>query len=563
MFLKIHRFLTSISLSITLSVSTALPLSAAERLFFILGPLNLSLGIESLEEFAQTGEVNQDLGFYFRVANANVEQQTAFREALNKRVELENPVYIARFFNSSLGEDLLNRMGYLFQIQGGRNGKFAIRGALITAALDKEEGLTLMNFLRQLPTNMQFDLEGIQSAARLIEQLDQGTRLLTEEMQRLSTEAAKNESFDFSSLPDLNQAGNYGVSARKTWTLTDPKRNRTFNAIVYQPQRWRGEKTPVIIISHGLASRPEDFDHWGQHLASYGYLAVLPQHIGSDSQQIEALLTGLSREVFDIDEFINRPLDVSYVIDELERRNQAEFAGRLQLNKVGVAGHSFGGYNMLALGGATLNFDHLETVCRRDQWSVNVALLLQCRALDLSPQARQINLKDERVKAILTLNPVAGDIFGAEGLKNLKIPVAFAAGSSDPATPAAIEQLRAFVWAGSEAKYLALVRGQAHVNFTRLDAQTQAMFDGFEHLTFPKQDILDKYANIYTIAFFERHLLGDEAFAPYLTSAYSQYISRSPNEIYVVDQRADEALSQLFNRHRPSDRPPIFPPNRN
>ena len=289
----------------------------------------------------------------------------------------------------------------------------------------------------------------------------------------------------------------------------------------------------------------------------------MPQHIGSDFPQIEALLTGLSREVFKVDEFIDRPLDVSYVIDELERRNQAEFEGRLQLNNVGVAGHSFGGYNMLVLGGATLNFDHLETVCRREQWSVNVALLLQCRALELSPQARKIYLKDERVKAILTLNPVAGDIFAAEGLRNLEIPVAFAAGSNDPATPAAIEQLRAFIWAGSEAKYLALVIGQAHVNFTRLDAQTQAMLDGFEHLTLPKQDILDQYANVYTIAFFERHLLGNEAFAPYLTSAYSQYISRSPNEIYVVDQSAEVDLSQLFNRYRPSDRPPIFPPNVN
>ncbi|MGK7945625.1 MAG: alpha/beta hydrolase [Microcystaceae cyanobacterium] len=558
-----HRFLTSVGLSVALSVSTSLPLNAAERLFFIFGPLNLSLSIESLEEFAQTGEVNQDLGFYFRLANANLEQQMAFREALNKQVELENPIYLSRFFNSSLGEDLLQRMGYLFQIQGGSNGKFAIRGALITAALDQEEGLTLMNFMRQLPTNMQLDLEAIQRAARLIEQLDQGTRRLTEEMQRLSAEAAKNESFDFSRLPDLNQPGNYGVSPRKIWTVTDPQRNRTFNAIVYQPQRWREGKTPVIIISHGLASRPEDFDHWGQHLASYGYVAVLPQHIGSDFPQIEALLTGLSREVFKVDEFIDRPLDVSYVIDELERRNQAEFEGRLQLNNVGVAGHSFGGYNMLVLGGATLNFDHLETVCRREQWSVNVALLLQCRALELSPQARKINLKDERVKAILTLNPVAGDIFAAEGLRNLEIPVAFAAGSNDPATPAAIEQLRAFIWAGSEAKYLALVIGQAHVNFTRLDAQTQAMLDGFEHLTLPKQDILDQYANVYTIAFFERHLLGNEAFAPYLTSAYSQYISRSPNEIYVVDQSAEVDLSQLFNRYRPSDRPPIFPPSRN
>jgi predicted dienelactone hydrolase len=284
------------------------------------------------------------------------------------------------------------------------------------------------------------------------------------------------------------------------------------------------------------------------------------QHIGSDTQQKQDLLTGFSRELFRRDEFINRPKDVSYVIDELERRNNSEFEGKLDLEKVGVAGHSFGGYNMLVLGGATLDFDNLEVACSREKWSPNVSLLLQCRALELSPAERNFTLKDPRVKAILTLNPVSGSIFGAQGLRNLEIPVVFAAGSSDPATPAAIEQLRAFIWTGSKDKYFALVRGQAHVNFSQLDGQTQSVLDAFEDLTLPEQDILDKYANIYMVAFFERHLLNDQSFAPFLTGAYSQYISRSPNEIYVVDQRADVPLSQLFNRYRPRNRPPIYPP---
>lgn len=561
---KRRRFVSAVAVSISVSFLTTLPLKAAERLYFIAGPLNLSLRTESLEEFAKTGHVNQDLSFYFRLTNVNDQQKAAFREALTKRVDLVSPILISRFFNTALGEDLLTRMGHLFQIRGGRNGKYAIRGALIQAALDEEKGLTLMNFLNHLPTNMQLDLQAIQGASNSLDSLSRGTEALAQELATLTEEKSQNqENINFSSLKNLNQPGTYGVAEPQMWRVTDNKRNRTFNVLIYQPQRLRTDKTPVVIISHGLASRPEDFAHWGQHLASYGYVVALPQHIGSDSEQIKALLNGLSREVFSFNEFVDRPLDVSFVIDELERRNNPEFNGKLDLNRVGVMGHSFGGYNMLVLGGATLNFPNLETTCNQARWSPNVALLLQCRALKLPPEKQEINLKDDRVKAILTVNPVAGDIFGAQGLNNLKIPVAFAAGSSDPATPVALEQLRAFIWTGSTEKYFFFVQGQAHINFSNLDGHSRALLDAFDYITLPQQDILDQYANIYTVAFFGRYLLNDPSFADYLTPAFSRYISQPPHEVYLVNQAAENRLSELFNRYRPNNYPLISPPNRN
>jgi predicted dienelactone hydrolase len=44
-----------------------------------------------------------------------------------------------------------------------------------------------------------------------------------------------------------------------------------------------------------------------QQIASYGFVVALPQHPGSDFQQAQALLNGLSREVFDINEFWRWP----------------------------------------------------------------------------------------------------------------------------------------------------------------------------------------------------------------------------------------------------------------
>ena len=105
-------------------------------------------------------------------------------------------------------------------------------------------------------------------------------------------------------------------------------------------------------------------------------------------------------------EFIDRPKDISYVIDELERRNQIAMRGKLDLNKIAVIGHSFGGYTALAVAGATLEFEHLAQEC---PGSLNLSLLLQCNALNLDPEV--YSLKDERVKAIALTNPLKSTIF--------------------------------------------------------------------------------------------------------------------------------------------------------
>jgi predicted dienelactone hydrolase len=53
---------------------------------------------------------------------------------------------------------------------------------------------------------------------------------------------------------------------------------------------------------------------------------------------------------------INRPLDVRFAIDQMEKLNTQEdspLKGRLNLDAVGMAGHSFGAYTTLAIAGQT------------------------------------------------------------------------------------------------------------------------------------------------------------------------------------------------------------------
>ena len=149
--------LISLTLGVFAATATAFPLQAAEKIFFVFTPLNMSLQIKSLELFAKDGTIDKDLGFYMNLTGANKQEIAEFREALNKRVEV-NPVLLSRVLNTEIGEDLLNRIGRTLNIQGGSNGEYAIRAALVQAAFEPG-GLTLLNFFEKLPVNMQINLE--------------------------------------------------------------------------------------------------------------------------------------------------------------------------------------------------------------------------------------------------------------------------------------------------------------------------------------------------------------------------------------------------------------------
>jgi predicted dienelactone hydrolase len=510
-----------LSLGILSALLTSIPVIAAEKLFLIYGPLKLSLRVSSLELFAKEGTINKDLEFY--LGKANPEQQAKFREALTEKASVD-PLLVSRFFNTEIGEDILQRIGKGFTIEGGRNGEYALRGALVQAALDPEEGLTLINFFEKLPVNIEFQGDLILEASKKFDLVILATKVFSEKIRDLTVEeVANNPPINFSTMSDLRQPGPYGFQ-KETWQLTDQSRNRKFYVDIYKPQQWREGKTPVVIASHGLASNPADFTEAGQHLASYGYVVAIPQHPGSDSKYAEDLRKGLVREVFDINEFINRPKDISYVIDELERRNQSQFQGRLNLESIGVAGHSFGGYTALAIAGAEIDWQNLKAECNREYGALNISLLLQCRALELPQEA--YNLRDTRVKAVFAANPVNRAIFGQKGLSKISIPVMLAAGSYDPATPFIFEQGPTFPWLTTPDKYLAIVEGQAHVNFAHLDGQMKKAINSVNSLTLPSPQLIGNYARSLQTAFFEVYIANNAQMRPYLQSSYAQYLSQ-------------------------------------
>lgn len=389
----LHR-LSLFTISSLAAINIGLPVIAAETIRFVTSALRLDIPVNDLQTYAEEGRLSRQLTTYFNLAGASEEERAIFREALTIRAEID-PLLLSRALNTEEGERLLDNFGEVINIQGGRNGKFAIRGTLVQSALEPE-GLTLLNILSNFPTNIQIDVSRAIVISRIVDDIIKATYAFAEEVENLAqAQAEQAPPVDFSKLPDLTQQGKYQVVTER-WNLTDSQRNRNFYVDIYKPQQLSSQKYPVIIMSHGLSSKPEEFARQAEYLASHGYVIALPQHPGSDIQQAQDFIEGNSRQIFRRNEFIDRPKDISYTIDELERRNSSEFGGKLDLDNVGVFGHSFGGYGVMAVAGATINFEILEKFCADDHERFNTSLLLQCRALKL--ERKDYNFRDERVK---------------------------------------------------------------------------------------------------------------------------------------------------------------------
>ncbi|MDB6121174.1 MAG: Platelet-activating factor acetylhydrolase plasma/intracellular isoform [Pedosphaera sp.] len=142
-----------------------------------------------------------------------------------------------------------------------------------------------------------------------------------------------------------------------TYDWTDQKRNRQVPVRIYYPKAGKGS-FPVVIFSHGLGGSRDDYDYLGASWASHGYICVHPQHIGSDDSvwknaPLLERLQALQDSALNLQNAINRPYDITFVIDQLKKLNQddARFKNRLDLDRLGMAGHSFGSYTTLAIAG--------------------------------------------------------------------------------------------------------------------------------------------------------------------------------------------------------------------
>jgi predicted dienelactone hydrolase len=139
-----------------------------------------------------------------------------------------------------------------------------------------------------------------------------------------------------------------------TYQWTDAVRQREVPVKIYYPRS--AQRCPVIIMSHGLGGSRDGYEYLGRHWASHGYVSVHPQHKGSDDEVwkgVPSPMESMQKAAANPANAMNRPKDVSFVIDRLEQldREDGPLRGRLDTGRIGMAGHSFGGYTTLAIAG--------------------------------------------------------------------------------------------------------------------------------------------------------------------------------------------------------------------
>ena len=521
------------------AVCTGAPAFGAERIYVTYGPLEVSVPIESLAIFASEGKIDSNLDGFAQYAKK--EQLEQIQLALQARAEIK-AVPIAQFLYTPQGEVLLERLGRVIQTKARQPGFYAIRSALILAAADPE-GLSVINVLRKFPTyGIRIDIaRGLGIANELTTLVNRSNRAIAG-IVKLSEAEAASETIPPGEMLQPQLPGPY-TWKKSSVTLTSPNRDRTFGIDIYLPNG-SPRPAPVVVISHGLGSDRISFEYLAKHLASYGFAVAVPEHPGSNAQQIQDLVTGRARDLSEPAEFVDRPLDIKDLLDYLTNLSATNpaYRGQLDVQRVGVIGQSFGGYTALALGGAEINFGQLDKDCQLENESWNISLLLQCRARGL--QRNQYNFSDPRVKAAIAINPIISSILGETSLSKIQIPVMVIAGSSDTVAPALLEQFQPFTWLTSPNKYLVMMKNGTH--FSTIDQSPQSVFRPPTAAIGPEPALARRYLNGLSLAFMESYLNNKSKFRPYLEPVYAQTISRDALGLRILRSLTPQQLQQLL-----------------
>lgn len=513
---------------------TALPTRAAERIEFSYGLLEFYLPVDSLETYAHTGKVDSKLAFYFQFLDSATEAQV--RNALQLSYQI-SPWQLSQMLYAPIGEESLQNLGALIQTDSRQNGFYAMRSALIQSAADPN-GLSVLGFLKHFPTrsvNINVSL-----VLKLAEHISKFATLTEETIKEIQVQAqataAEEGAMNLVSLPSLQEQGSFQFT-KQTLALRDEHRNRDIPTDLYIPIFGEAlpSSIPVVVYSHGYGETRATAAPYLELLASYGFIVIAPEHVGSNYQFQQDLLTGLTNESFAASEFVDRPLDISYVLDILEQKNASEFGNRLNLQQVGAVGHSFGGYTVMILGGARVDFQQLQEQCEQDFLvrSLDNALLLECRALELetNPQYTELltsgQLRDSRIQSVVAANPVAGAILDQQSLSQINIPILLFGGGDDPVTPLILEQLHAFNQLTTTDKYLVVVDNAAH------DPEITELVDRFllpSNLAKENEELTAFLTHLRSVGlgFMQVYVAGRSEYQPYLQSSYVDSLSVSP-----------------------------------
>ena len=193
------------------------------------------------------------------------------------------------------------------------------------------------------------------------------------------------------------QAGPHKVATlSEVWT--DAARSREVPMKIYYPEDAAGP-FPVIVFSHGLGGTRDGYEYLGRHWASCGYASLHVQHKGSDDSVWKGKaqpLQAMREAITDPSNSANRPADVKFAVDQLEKTNRETPAlkGKLDLKRLGMAGHSYGAWTTLAIAGASAALPGREATFADPRFKAAIAMSAP------APTVKQTDLLDRTFAAV-------------------------------------------------------------------------------------------------------------------------------------------------------------------
>ena len=274
------------------------------------------------------------------------------------------------------------------------------------------------------------------------------------------------------------------------------------------------ENQTLLVFSHGYGGTNTQSVELMEMLASHGFVVVSAEHTGNAQSS--------NTDSFD-EAAANRVPDISFLIDTMiDRSEQAgdSFYNRLDGQRMGVVGHSFGGMTAvgMAAGWAGASPDH--------------------RVAAIAPISAVF---DAELQSDTRTSPNAG--FTAAQLASITVPVMLIGGTKDANVfiennGIAFEQMT-----NSPKVYKVDIIGATHTHFANVCAIGNLLIElGITQDIWPAigaQELLEPYAitcseeafpieeatrlqNLFVVSFFKRHLLDDTGYDSYLSSQYAQ-----------------------------------------
>jgi predicted dienelactone hydrolase len=281
----------------------------------------------------------------------------------------------------------------------------------------------------------------------------------------------------------------------------DGKRERDVPVKLYFPKSGPGP-FPVVIFSHGLGGSRQGYEYLGRHWASHGYVCVHVQHRGSDEEVWKGktnMLAELRKAARVPANAVNRPGDVSFTIDELAKLNKkGKLAGRLDLEKIGLAGHSFGAWTTMACAGQTF-FTPLGGTARQAESRIKAAI-----AMSPSPQAGKIDRKKAYATIKVPLLHLTGTKDDGVGITETK--------PADRRVP--------YDHIAAAHQYLVIFEDGDHMVFSGLAKRTRGKGKGEKDARF--HDLI----RMSSTAFWDAHLKGDSKAREWLTGEFETVLGK-------------------------------------